>query len=279
MNASIRPRYVERPPAPALAHWIECFWSVRDTHAPGEVSQQIILPDGCMDVIFDLAPASGAEDPGFAVGTMTRPLTVPSAGTVHLIGVRFRPGGATPFLDVPAYELVDRRAPLEALWGAQAARALEHVHEQGASALEALLEARLRGARRDDPSVRRAAALLDGPGSVVGVDRLADQLRMGRRQLERRFRDVVGVAPGTLSRILRFRRTVALLRDRPERSLSWVAAEAGYHDQPHMTRDFRELAGATPGDYRKRPRIQSRSDAARGAAGVASVQDGPRGSV
>jgi AraC-like DNA-binding protein len=37
----------------------------------------------------------------------------------------------------------------------------------------------------------------------------------------------------------------------PERSLVDVAVEAGYADQPHMTREWRELCGYTPGQWRE----------------------------
>jgi transcriptional regulator GlxA family with amidase domain len=206
-----------------------------------------------MDVIFDLSPRSVAGGPletSFAVGTMTRPLPVLSSGSVHLIGVRFRPAGALPFLDLAAHELVDERAALDALWGSEAPEALERVHEGGMNGLDALLVRRLPKARRDDRTVRRAAGLLAESSTPGRVDEVASALSLGRRQLERRFRDAVGVPPSTLVRILRFRRAVALLGAPARHPLSRVAVEAGYHDQPHMNRDFRELAGMTPGAYR-----------------------------
>jgi transcriptional regulator GlxA family with amidase domain len=58
------------------------------------------------------------------------------------------------------------------------------------------------------------------------------------------------VTPKTAARILRFERATHLVRGaRPER-LAWIASKCGYHDQAHMTREFRTLAGITPAAYR-----------------------------
>ena len=247
--------YQERPPDPALAPWVEGLWAIRGRVDPGAETLRSVVPDGCMDVIFDLAaPGTAGGAAHMAVGTMTRPLPVASRGAVHLVGVRFRPGGARAFLDAPAHELVDRRAPLDALWGPAAGETWERLAGGEERALETLLLARLRGglSARDDGVVRAALGLLDG-GSPPGSATLSRQLGLGLRQLERRFRDAVGVGPGTLARILRFRRAAELIRRRRGRgSLARVALEAGYHDQPHMNRDFRAFAGETPGELRAR---------------------------
>jgi AraC-like DNA-binding protein len=67
---------------------------------------------------------------------------------------------------------------------------------------------------------------------------------MSDRQFRRRCLDESGLAPTQLCRVLRFRRACALGR----RGLPWglIAAEAGYFDQAHLIRDFREFTGVTP---------------------------------
>ena len=245
------PTYRERAAPPALAPWVEAFWTVRGWVAPGCEVVRSVLPDGCMDVIFDLAPDVGLTrgERHFVVGTMTRPLAVPTSGAVHLAGMRFRPGAAPAFLDLAAHEVVDARAPLDALWGADARKAWERLAAGEEGVVEQLLLPRLRAAAtREDALVRRAAELLDAGVPPAAAD-LSRGVGVGRRQLERRFRDSVGVSPGTLSRILRFRRAAAQI-GRGGASLARIALERGYHDQPHMNRDFRVFAGRSPGAFR-----------------------------
>lgn len=65
------------------------------------------------------------------------------------------------------------------------------------------------------------------------------------------FRSSVGLAPKLFCRVRRFRRAVARLSAGPG-SDTEVALEAGYSDQAHLIRDFREFAGITPGECRRR---------------------------
>jgi AraC-like DNA-binding protein len=57
------------------------------------------------------------------------------------------------------------------------------------------------------------------------------------RHLRRRFHDAVGYGPKTLQRVLRLRRFLALAEAGATADLARAAAEAGYSDQPHLTRE------------------------------------------
>jgi AraC-like DNA-binding protein len=64
------------------------------------------------------------------------------------------------------------------------------------------------------------------------------------------FREAVGLTPKLYCRVLRFQRALRQLAEHPR--IAWIdtALNAGYSDQAHFNRDFRELAGLTPGQYR-----------------------------
>jgi AraC-like DNA-binding protein len=62
--------------------------------------------------------------------------------------------------------------------------------------------------------------------------------------VHRRFLGWVGYGPRTLARVLRLQRAVVLLRS--GRPAAEVAVEAGYADQPHLSREMRALTGRTP---------------------------------
>jgi transcriptional regulator GlxA family with amidase domain len=86
-------------------------------------------------------------------------------------------------------------------------------------------------------------------GGRLQVGDLADEVGWSRRHLIARFRLQVGVPPKMLSRIVRFGGLLRRL-DAPARpGLSQLATEAGYYDQAHMNRDFREFTGTTPTDF------------------------------
>lgn len=52
----------------------------------------------------------------YAVGTMQSASSVEMRGKVHLLGVRFRPGGAERFFQLPMDELTDRTVLLREVW-------------------------------------------------------------------------------------------------------------------------------------------------------------------
>lgn len=51
------PEYREHPPAPLLAPWVRCLWTSFRAEAPRRTSFHRVLPDGCMDLLFDFTGA------------------------------------------------------------------------------------------------------------------------------------------------------------------------------------------------------------------------------
>lgn len=102
-----------------------------------------------------------------------------------------------------------------------------------------------------DPVVRRALALQREalPGALT-VGRLATRLGIGRRQLERRFRAATGASPAEAARMVRLAEARRLLRE-TEKSVTAIAAEAGFSDASHLIRTFRAAEGVTPEVWRR----------------------------
>ena len=82
-------------------------------------------------------------------------------------------------------------------------------------------------------------------GALASLDAAADAAGITVRTLDRRFERATGLTAAMYLRLVRFHRARDAIKAGAER-LSDVAAEAGYADQAHMTRDFRRFAGETP---------------------------------
>ena len=169
------------------------------------------------------------------------------------VGVRFRPGAAAGALGVPMSELRDRRVALDDVVGASGARWLAdrladgngkpHLQRQ---AFEGFVR-RLVADDRTDGATAVVARLVDT--QAVGAGELADAVGLSTRQLHRRCTAAFGYGPATLARILRFQRFVRAALDRgPHRPLplAGLAADAGYADQAHLSRECRAITGETP---------------------------------
>ncbi|WP_282695650.1 helix-turn-helix transcriptional regulator [Streptomyces sp. CC208A] len=203
------------------------------------VSDALVVPDGCMDLIW-------ADGRLLVAGADTRAYR-PETAVARYAGLRFAPGDAPRLLGVPARELRDRRVDLADLWGAAPARRLAGrigTAPDPAAALEAYALRRAADAGPADPLPRAVAARLRAGRPVAET---ADALGLGVRRLHRLSLDAFGYGPRTLARILRLQHALALLR--AGLPPAEAAARAGYTDQPHLTRDVRALAGTTPAAY------------------------------
>jgi AraC-like DNA-binding protein len=219
--------YRERPtPVPGAVLW------QRTVGPASELTR--ILPDGCLDLVWDgrRLLVAGPDS--------TARLHRSSPGTWY-VGLRLSGGTGPALLSLPADLVCDRAPDLEELWPAAEARALA---ERIAAGPEAGLEAWAieRAASRDvdplGPRVLRMAAT----GAPVSM--IAGRLGISPRHLHRRCLPVFGYGPRRLARVLRLGRAVDEARS--GLPLAQVAAGCGYADQAHLSREMRALAGATP---------------------------------
>lgn len=232
-----RSRYREGPPPTDLAGHVSRLWTrevPRDAQAVGRV-----VPDGSADIIWRL---DGAEPTLVVAGPDTRPQVFPLVPGSRMVGVRFAPGAAAAVLGAPLDQLRNLRVPLAELWSPAAARELAERAALASDPAQVLAEAMRR--RITDPPDPTAGAIVrtlevaTGPGAVA---RLADQLGLSERQLQRRCRAAFGYGPKTLQQVLRFQNALRLARGGDR--LALVAALAGYADQAHLARETRRLAG------------------------------------
>jgi AraC-like DNA-binding protein len=202
-----------------------------------------------MDLLFDVSGRGGA----LLVGAMTTAIVTPAAARVSLFGVRFLPGEAFAFTEVPAREVLDVASPLTEIWGRRAGSLAERVVVLADTATrvrcldQALLAARPRAA---DARVRRAVrTLLRAPGPA-DVAALASEAGVSERHLERAFVERVGMGPKRLGRIARLQRLLGCIARCPAgddaRPWAAIASELGFADQSHLAREVKALSGLTP---------------------------------
>jgi AraC-like DNA-binding protein len=243
-------RYRELASASPLRHAIACYWQI-DGRLGAQVQQHRVLPDACADILFDLAAwrTSAAAAAGRIVGTMTRASRVGFSGTLDLIGIRFRPGGAPLVCAQSLAEFTDEAATADLWLGSHTSTLIDQLATlQDFDARVRLLDRHLlampRGYPLDRVAVRATQLLAADEGEETRVHAVARRLGLSERQLERRFAVATGLTPAVYRRVLRFRRLLEI-RDRiPD--WAGAAAEAGYFDQAHMTREFTQFTGVSP---------------------------------
>lgn len=254
--------YHEAAPRGRAAEFIRCVWALRG-HAADAAAPDPIVSDGCVELVFNLADpfehldanATRSRQPlALVVGPTARPTVVRPTGRIEVVGVRLQPWAGAILLGVPMGELRDRQLALSELRSGPLAELPERLQARAipADRLRHALDLLPALLPRETESVAHAA-VCEIPlyrGEAPTVRQLADRLGTSARTLERAFATHVGLAPRTLLRIVRIQR--ALLLARAHRALRWssIAVRAGYYDQSHFVRDFKELVGRLPSEFR-----------------------------
>ena len=173
------------------------------------------------------------------------------------------PAGVRAVFGMPMGELAEATVPFDE------PELVERLAAAGGDRLAILdgwVRRKIRDARQEvDPRIVMAWTRLQRPDTEPGVDVVAARLGVRRRLLEQGFRRDVGIAPGAVARIARLQRAIGMLAGQV--ALGRVAAECGYADQPHLTRDVRSTCGCTPVELRRHLHLaQSFKTAAPGPA-------------
>jgi len=245
------------PPHPELAPWIYhilvmpldgCL-----SHLPSTLSPSLLLfarggsalrlADGTLQA----APRASLVGPYLeARDTQARP------GSVFL-SIMFRPGFMAEALGPGVGEVRDRIVPLDEVFPpARVARLLDIVDESEDPAVwSAAVQDLLRLSLRPRRDLGRLEDLLSASPELFQPARhIAARLGIGLRQLERRVEHGYGANLRELRRVARFGFSLARLQARPpgRGELTRIAQDFGYYDQAHMDRDYRAMAGTSPGD-------------------------------
>jgi AraC-like DNA-binding protein len=101
------------------------------------------------------------------------------------------------------------------------------------------------------PWVAQATELIhDRFLETLRIETIADGVGVRPSELVRAFRALHGVPVGTYARRLRLEWVARRLAESNE-PIASLAIEAGFADQPHLTRAFRKFSGLTPARYRR----------------------------
>lgn len=249
-----------RAPAAVLRPYVSAYTGYRQEATPPSVHQGVASPHLtfllCLDGRVELlANADPTRPPGsfsaMVAGLHDGPALIGQGEPQTGVQLRLTWRGARALLGLPAGALAGDSVDLRALLGRRVDVLLDRLAcADGWPERFALLDAELAGLLSRGPGERGIAAevgyawdRLAETGGNLRIEELAREVGWSRRHLAEKFRAETGLAPKAAARVIRFEAACDRLRapDRP--SLARVAAEAGYVDQAHLSRDFRDLAG------------------------------------
>jgi AraC-like DNA-binding protein len=252
----------ELPVSPVLAPFVERYWSVRwdRTGQPPFRSEVLSHPSVNLSVESGSSPRFGAAMPAVLVhGVTTRRFVVDLVGAGRVTAAKFRPGGWVAFGGRPPSG--GAVVPLDGALGLDPRRLLAAVlAEDDDEARAAVLDAALAPRAPEPPAaylelqdlLRRMLA----DRSLVRVEQVAALAGTSTRSLQRLFATYVGVNPKAVLARYRLQDAAAAIDAGEVTDLAGLAAELGWFDQAHFSRDFRAVVGVPPSAYLARAREQ-----------------------
>ncbi|MGO4614675.1 helix-turn-helix domain-containing protein [Nocardia sp. 2YAB30] len=239
-------------PSPATDRYVEWYWSVRWDLRGRPPYRAEVLSYPSVNITFE---RSDSRTGGFVNGVSTTKYVRELSGLGETFGIRFRAGGFGAFtgLDVGSF----RDCSVD----------LADVMPEAAGLAERVLDVPTDGQRRgvveeflagrpsvDDPTYRLVLRIVDAMADdleLTRVDQITDRFGVSTRTLQRMFRRYVGAGPKWVLRRYRLQDGADLLAKGRTEDLAALAADLGYFDQAHFSREFTAEVGMAPLEYAK----------------------------
>jgi AraC-like DNA-binding protein len=240
-------KYSEAVPHPALSKYVDAYWIATGSSKTFTVEK--ILPDGCVDIIFnvgnDCYTDNGAllmkNNKAYLVGTMTRFKETEMDSSTRLLGIRFKPGSFLAFFNYsPLCEVANRTVEMDA-------RLCLNTNMLIKSPFEFLDKFLFRNLKSPNEYLLEQVQTIQKSKGQVKIDELASMHFTTVRQLERNFKHYLGITPKEFVNLVRYQNVKAAIEKRkPGQSLLSIAFDFGYYDHAHLTNEFTQYNGCAP---------------------------------
>lgn len=245
-------------PAADVSAVVDQYWHVDWALNEGERLDQSIIDLPAVTLTIEEGAVPG---PLVVTGVHGRAWRRTISGQGRVFAIRLRPAALAVLSDLTPAQLADATRVLTQELDPRLHAFMQSVRAGADPA---------RRARAADQAIRRALA--DRPPTTAGLlangildelradihrrtgPALAERFAFSERTIQRACIDSLGHGPKWLSRRIRLQEVAVALVTRPTEDLARIAADLGYADQSHLTRDFRSATGITPDAYRRSAR-------------------------
>ncbi|CAN5457202.1 hypothetical protein BH10BAC3_BH10BAC3_34170 [soil metagenome] len=152
---------------------------------------------------------------------------------------------------MPVAELYQKYAGIESLMGTRFQWFINMLKEAPdadvrIAIVESFLYKKLAMGKMGDKQLTQAIRKIWKEEGNISTASLSKSVYLGELQLQRLFKNTVGVSPKLYSRIIRFRSAYEQAQSGKSPGWTDVAYNFGYTDQAHFVKDFKSFTGLTP---------------------------------
>ncbi len=250
------PTFRRLGPPPKVADLVRWFWIPEWDLVDCRASRQHLIAFPALNLVVergDLAPPGMVGLSGPTTRASYRDLT----GRGWAVGALLRPSAVRVFTEDPgaltddyiALDLPDLRDPVTEAMSAPGPD--EKRHPLAVDAFATWLAGHVPAPHEEALLANRLADAIDLDREVLRVEDAAERVGVSVRTAQRLAQRYVGISPAAMIRRRRLQESAERLRLDPTLDLAALAAELGYSDHAHLTRDFRATLGMTPSSYRR----------------------------
>lgn len=252
--------YTEIKPCKALAPFVECYW-ILESEAPSQFrTKDKVLPYGYPEIGFIYGDdyrfyysenRSEIMPKSFVAGQFCQPYYLQPTGVTGVIAIKFKPNGLFELFQMPMTLFTNKIIDFTEIAGEEARIITQQIitnppNNRRIEIIEEYLMKKLLSRKSHlDYMQRTVSLILENIGNIT-VKELAAKLHISDRQIERKFKEQIGISPKMFSRLIRINYVFKLLRTNPDLEWQDVIYLCGYYDQAHFIRDFKEIAGESP---------------------------------
>lgn len=239
--------YIEIPPCEALEQVVYCYWQLKTNHPLSEPFVYRVVADGCIDVFFE----QGKLQESFIMGFCKQYTEFPLAPEFNYVGIRFLPTMFPLLFRVDASSLSNQFQDLRVVEAGLASFIAENIqHEyrldQVRDAIDTYLLRQLALVDiSQDARLYEAMEIILNRNGVLDIEKDLD-VGISPRQLRRLFEYYIGDTAKTFCKVVRFQHVLNANPSSESLRKSKLFFEAGYYDQAHFIKEFRNFYGVTP---------------------------------
>lgn len=257
-----------------LKPYIYGYWAVKKENFDTSLHHKI-LSDGCMGISINFKSSynikinntvTKCEEKFIIDGPTKFPSYMSFKEDLEILGVRFKPAGSFVFFDEAIESFVDKTTAIKnsSSWKIDLLyKKLEKCSsvENRIVILEEFFIDKLNNSKKTNATwmFSLTEQIINKKGDV-GISSLCEDFNISQRQLERKFKQELGLSPKLYIRIIRLQNAKGVLSSLSVDKLTNTAYNTGFSDQAHFIKEFKFFMNETPKSYYNNKLLEAKSN-------------------
>lgn len=249
--------YQQVEPSEELSHIIKSFWMI-DSEDDNTIHQQKIFPDGYPEMIFHYGDVYRVNISGnwetqsteLIAGQIRNHFFLENTGVSKMFAIKFQPWALKELFSLEMSSITDKVIVVPDSIKVKTS-IIKNIAINNCEFSEKVTQIEtwfLSQKELDFHSNHKAVQYIQEKNGLIKLNELTELCKITERTLERYFKSYIGLSPKFYSRIIRFSSIFELIQ---EKNIDWqdIVYRAGYYDQSHFIKNFKEFTGEDPTSY------------------------------